>query len=232
MGSGKYFPDEIVVDNVPGAGRTGFQVKAASLSEYRYFVCHDCVDDKERLKSAWAIRSYQKLLRTLNNLPKWKMHTRMQLHRHDSSVPGRNIYTLEHINSDHSGNKCGRCRNCFNKHFAQGCKRVGIKYTQGELVYTFDEDPDETYTDESNNENDVNADAADAGLVDTSNIPSSNKQPPSAPPRRVKQTARLSVALSSGQADKQVNSPVAQILRLDKRDLKKLEEIVRQGSTV
>ena len=101
-----------------------------------------------RLKSSWVVRSYQKLLRTLNNLPKWKMYTTMQLHRHDSPtpVPGRNMYTLEHINSDHSGNKCGRCRNCFNKWFAQGCKSMNIQYDQGELVYTFDEDPDETYT--------------------------------------------------------------------------------------
>lgn len=46
MGSNKYFPNEIEVDNVPG--RTGFQVNADSMSEYRYFVCHDCIDDKER----------------------------------------------------------------------------------------------------------------------------------------------------------------------------------------
>ena len=46
MGSNKYFPNEIELDNV--LGRTGFQVKADSTSEYRYFVCHDCIDDKER----------------------------------------------------------------------------------------------------------------------------------------------------------------------------------------
>lgn len=100
-----------------------------------------------RLKSSWVIRSYQKLLRTLNK-PSWKMHTTMYLHRHNSSVPGRNLYTLEHINSDQSRKKCGRCRNCFNKWFAQGCKNVGVRYAQGEWVYTFTEDPDETYTGE------------------------------------------------------------------------------------
>ena len=212
-----------------------------------------------RLKSSWVIRSYQKLLRTLNNLLKWKMHTTMQLHRHDSPVAGRNIYTLEHINSDHSGNKCGKCRNCFNKHHQQGCRSAHIEYAQGEPVYTFDEDPDETYTgkqlclavsyrlvvdlvcnrlsmlfaDGSDTEDDVDAGPADAGLVDTSNIPSSSKQPPSAPSsskqppsapsRRTKQTVRR----PSGPADKQVNPQVAQILRLDKRDMKKLEEVVR-----
>ena len=116
-------------------------------------------------------------------------------------------------------------------------------------MYTFDEDPDETYTgkqlclavsyrlvvdlvcnrlsmlfaDGSDTEDDVDAGPADAGLVDTSNIPSSSKQPPSAPSRRTKQTVRR----PSGPADKQVNPQVAQILRLDKRDMKKLEEVVR-----
>ena len=99
-----------------------------------------------RLKSSWVIRSYQKLLCTPNNLPHWKMHTTMQLRRHDSSVPGCNIHTLEHINSDRSGTKCGRCRNCFNRHMQQGCKDVKKEYAQGELVYTFDEELDETYT--------------------------------------------------------------------------------------
>ena len=46
MGSGRYFPNAIEADDIPGPGRTGFQVKTAS--EYRYFVCHDCADDKER----------------------------------------------------------------------------------------------------------------------------------------------------------------------------------------
>lgn len=46
MGPGKYFPNAIETDNVVGAGRTGFQVKPES--HFRYFVCHDCADDKER----------------------------------------------------------------------------------------------------------------------------------------------------------------------------------------
>lgn len=104
--------------------------------------------------------------------------------------------------------------------------------------------------DESDSEED--ADVGDADTVDTSNIPSSSKE---VVPRRVKQTvcmstggkttnvppssikqappsSRKQASLSSAPADKQVNPPVAQVLRLDKRDLKKLEELVQQDSRV
>ena len=46
MSPDKYFPNAIEEDDVSKAGRTGFNVK--SESEFRYFVCHDCADDKER----------------------------------------------------------------------------------------------------------------------------------------------------------------------------------------
>ena len=98
-----------------------------------------------RLKSAWIIRAWQKLLRALNDSSSWKMHTTMHLQQHDSLNAGRHVYTLEHINTDLSGSKCGRCRNCFNPQRAQGCKSLGVKYEQGELVYQFDADPDEKF---------------------------------------------------------------------------------------
>ena len=99
-----------------------------------------------RLKSAWIIRAWQKLLRALNDSPSWRMHTAMHLHQHDSLNPGRHIYTPEHINTDSSGSKCGRCRNCFNPHRAQGCKSIGTKYEEGKSVYQFATNPDEKYT--------------------------------------------------------------------------------------
>lgn len=98
-----------------------------------------------RLKSAWIIRAWQKLLRPLNDSSSWKMHTAMQLHRHDSLNTGRHIYTLEYINSDKSGNKCGRCLTCFNPHRAQRCKSQSTKYDKGDFVYQFAADPDERY---------------------------------------------------------------------------------------
>lgn len=43
----KYFPNTILTDNTPRRKHfTGFQVKAVPL--HRYFVCHDCADDKDR----------------------------------------------------------------------------------------------------------------------------------------------------------------------------------------
>lgn len=72
----------------------------------------------------------------------------MQLHRHDSVAPGRYIYTLEHINSDFSGNKCGRCVRCFNPFRKAGCKSMNKRYSQGVFVYEFDEDPDVAYSGE------------------------------------------------------------------------------------
>ena len=70
----------------------------------------------------------------------------MQLHKHASSAPGRYVYTLEHINSDFSGSKCGRCRACFNRGtFKQSCKNMGTHYDRGEFVYEFDAYPDERF---------------------------------------------------------------------------------------
>ena len=82
------------------------------------------------------------------------------------------------------------------------------------------------FADESDTE-----DAPAVGLVETSNIPSSSKQPPSAPSRRTKQTERMSTG-GRKEVDKQVQPTVAQIFRLDKRDLKKLEGIMQQDSNV
>ena len=47
MGLDKYFPNAVEVDteSCGNSKRTGFLVKPAS--EFRYFVCHDCVYDKE-----------------------------------------------------------------------------------------------------------------------------------------------------------------------------------------
>lgn len=73
----------------------------------------------------------------------------MQLHRHDSLAPGRNIYTLEHINTDFSGNKCGRCPRCFNPSQKQGCKSMDKEYDAGEFVYQFHTDPDERFAGKS-----------------------------------------------------------------------------------
>lgn len=96
------------------------------------------------------------------------------------------------------------------------------------------------FADESDTEDDVNVGAADAGLVDTSNIPSSSKA--AVPRSRTKQTARMTtggrhVPPSSKQAapsgkqppassSGQVNPQVAQTFRLDKQDLKQIEEMV------
>ena len=99
-----------------------------------------------RLKSAWIIRAWQKLLRALNGSPTWKMNTEMQLHRHDSLNAGRHIYTLEHVNSDLSGNKCGRCRSCFNPHHQQRCKSMATRYAVGDFVLGFDAQPDEKFS--------------------------------------------------------------------------------------
>ena len=99
-----------------------------------------------RLKSAWIIRAWQKLLRALNDSPTWKMNTEMQLHRHDSLNAGRHIYTLEHVNSDLSGNKCGRCRSCFNPHHQQRCKSMATRYAVGDFVLGFDAQPDEKFS--------------------------------------------------------------------------------------
>lgn len=101
-----------------------------------------------RLKSAWIIRSWQKLLRALNDIPSWKMHTVMQLHRHDALELGRHIYTLEHINKDFVTDgrvKCGRCRLCFNPHHAKGCGDINTEYDKGEFVYQFEEVSDERF---------------------------------------------------------------------------------------
>ena len=101
-----------------------------------------------RLKSAWLVRAYQKLLRVLNHRDTWKMQTKMQLHQHDSVAPGRHIYTLEHINNDFSGNKCGRCIRCFNPFRKAGCQNMNKQYSQGLFVYEFAEDPDVAYSGE------------------------------------------------------------------------------------
>ena len=99
-----------------------------------------------RLKSAWIIRAWQKILRALNGSPTWKMNSEMQLHRHDSLNAGRHIYTLEHVNSDFSGNKCGRCRSCFNPHHQQRCKSMATRYAVGDFVLGFDAQPDEKFS--------------------------------------------------------------------------------------
>ena len=118
----------------------------------RLFVCSECAEDFDRLRSATSIRYYQRSLAATRRRPSFAVKAKLSLREHHSQshvdVCERRSVFAPRIKPMAMSRKCCECRLDLNPYQANRCKHQGRgiqAYDRGQLFTDFAKLPDDRY---------------------------------------------------------------------------------------